>query len=52
MELLKFTENEIGRDLISCGHGTQRSIQMTLIQHLSDIKRGTENKSIKYIIID
>lgn len=40
---LKVYENDgIGRELTSYGHGTQRSIQMTLIQHLADIKRGAE----------
>ncbi|NBL00047.1 MAG: ATP-dependent endonuclease [Erysipelotrichia bacterium] len=40
---LKVYENDgIGRELTSYGHGTQRSIQMTLIQHLADMKRGAE----------
>lgn len=48
---LKVYENEIGRDLISYGHGTQRSIQMTLIQHLADIKRGTETRASNTLLL-
>jgi len=40
---LKVYEGEanIGRDVSSFGHGAQRSIQMALIRHLAEIKRGT-----------
>lgn len=48
---LKVYENEIGRELTSYGHGTQRSIQMTLIQHLADIKRGTEARSSNTLLL-
>ncbi len=41
---LKVYEDGMGRDLTSYGHGAQRSIQMTLIQHLADIKRGANDR--------
>ena len=31
-------QNEIGTDVSALGHGAQRSIQMTLIRHLADLK--------------
>lgn len=38
---LRVYENGIGRDLTSFGHGTQRTIQMTLIQYLAELKQGS-----------
>ncbi len=41
---IKVYENQLptGRDVSSLGHGAQRSIQMALIQHLSEIKRSNQ----------
>lgn len=50
---LKVYENDgIGRELTSYGHGTQRSIQMTLIQHLADIKRGAEETVANTLLLN
>ncbi len=48
---LKVYEDDIGRELTSYGHGTQRSIQMTLIQHLADIKRGAHNRPSNTLLL-
>lgn len=48
---LKVYENEIGRDLTSYGHGTQRSIQMTLIQHLADMKRESHDRPSNTLLL-
>ncbi|MRG45354.1 AAA family ATPase [Chitinophaga sp. SYP-B3965] len=36
-------QSPTGRDVSSLGHGAQRSIQMALVQHLSEIKRNNQN---------
>lgn len=42
-----------GKDISSYGHGTQRSIQMALIRHLADKKRGVDaNASTTLLLID
>lgn len=46
-----YENNGIGRELTSYGHGTQRSIQMTLIQHLADIKRGVEETAANTLLL-
>ena len=48
---LKVYEDDIGRELTSYGHGTQRSIQMTLIQHLADIKRGGNDRPSNTLLL-
>ena len=42
-----------GRDIVSIGHGAQRSIQMALILHLADVKKkGGEDVSRTLLLID
>lgn len=48
---IKVYENNIGRDLTSYGHGTQRSVQMSLIRHLADIKRGTNDRTSNTLLL-
>jgi hypothetical protein len=48
---IKVYENGIGRDLTSYGHGTQRSVQMSLIRHLADIKRGVNNRASNTLLL-
>ncbi|MGC6761680.1 AAA family ATPase, partial [Escherichia coli] len=36
----------------SYGHGTQRSIQMSLIRHLADITNGDDIKTTTLLLID
>lgn len=40
------------RDITSYGHGTQRSIQMTLIRHLAEIKRGRTSGGTTLLLVD
>lgn len=42
----------IARDCSSYGHGTQRSIQMSLIRHLADITNGDDIKTTTLLLID
>jgi len=48
---IKVYENDIGRDLTSYGHGTQRSVQMSLVRHLADIKRGNANRITNTLLL-
>ncbi len=48
---LRVYEDGIGRDLVSFGHGTQRSIQMTLVQHLAEIKRGNDERTSNTLLL-
>lgn len=42
-----------GKDVSSMGHGAQRSLQMALIQHLSEIQKGEDNNlSTTLLLID
>jgi len=46
-------DNANSRDVSSMGNGAQRSIQMTLIRHLADIKLSSqENKTTTLLLID
>jgi putative ATP-dependent endonuclease of OLD family len=40
-----------GRDVSSMGHGAQRSIQMALIQHLSEIKRSSQTQTTTTLLL-
>lgn len=42
----------IERDFISFGHGTQRSIQMTLIRHLAELRREKAKAGTTLLLID
>lgn len=48
---LKIYENGEGRDLTSYGHGTQRSVQMALVQHLAEIKKGTQDRVTNTLLL-
>lgn len=41
-----------GVDVASLGHGAQRSIQMTLVRHLADLKASQEEASTTLLLID
>lgn len=47
-------DEDVSRDISRFGHGTQRSIQMALIQYLAEIKKTSESsrKSNTFIFID
>lgn len=48
-----FEDNNEGRDLSSYGHGAQRALQIALIQHLAEIKRGAGTQgSTTLLLID
>ncbi|MGH8085008.1 MAG: ATP-dependent nuclease [Lysobacter sp.] len=50
---LKVRENDGDeRDFGSYGHGAQRSIQMTLIRHLAEVKRGDVTGGTTLLLID
>lgn len=52
---IKVYENQstIGTDVSALGHGAQRSIQMTLIRHLADLKLASqENSTTTLLLID
>lgn len=40
------------RDILSIGHGAQRSIQMALVRHLAEIKSSNTNEPTKLLLID
>lgn len=40
-----------GKELTALGHGAQRSIQMTLVRHLADIKREVETASSTTLLL-
>jgi len=44
-------EMDMGRDVSSFGHGAQRSIQMALIRHLAEIKRGNNNATTRTLLL-
>lgn len=44
-------QNGIGTDVSSLGHGAQRSIQMTLIRHLADLKIATQETSTTTLLL-
>ena len=44
-------QNEIGTDVSVLGHGAQRSIQMTLIRHLADLKLNAEERTTTTILL-
>jgi putative ATP-dependent endonuclease of OLD family len=41
----------MGRDVASFGHGAQRSIQMALIRHLAEIKRGANETTTRTLLL-
>ncbi|MBI2722633.1 MAG: AAA family ATPase [Bacteroidetes bacterium] len=43
--------NPTGKDVSALGHGAQRSIQMALVQHLADIKRGVSAQASNTILL-
>lgn len=46
-------QNELGTDVSALGHGAQRSIQMTLIRHLADLKiNAGEQTTTTLLLID
>ncbi len=47
-----YEQNHVGRDISSYGHGAQRSIQMALIQYLSEIKQRTDSITTTLLLID
>lgn len=50
---LKVKENDgVERDFGSYGHGAQRSIQMTLVRHLAEVKRGDKSGGTTLLLID
>lgn len=44
-------QNGVGTDVSSLGHGAQRSIQMTLIRHLADLKIATQETSTTTLLL-
>lgn len=48
---LKIYENGLGRELSSYGHGTQRSVQMALVQHLAEVKKGNNNRITNTLLL-
>ncbi len=49
LKVFESREDEpVMRDISRFGHGTQRSIQMALIQYLAEIKKKTANQKIKH----
>lgn len=40
-----------GRDVSSFGHGAQRSIQMALIRHLAEIRRGSNTSTTRTLLL-
>lgn len=50
---IKLFENNIGRDLIDFGHGTQRAVQMALIRQLAEVKSSAgETGATVLLLID
>ncbi|WP_348728836.1 AAA family ATPase [Rheinheimera texasensis] len=47
-----YEQNQTGREISSYGHGTQRSVQMALIQYLSEIKQNNESITTTLLLID
>ena len=44
-------QNGVGSDVSSLGHGAQRSIQMTLIRHLADLKIASQETSTTTLLL-
>lgn len=44
-------QNPNGSDVSSLGHGAQRSIQMTLIRHLADLKLNSEEQTTTTLLL-
>ncbi|MGR5500745.1 ATP-dependent nuclease [Vibrio sp. DNB22_10_4] len=49
---IKLYEHNIGRNVNEYGHGTQRSVQMALIQQLSEVMKGAESATTTLLLID
>lgn len=49
---IRLFEDEFSRDIAMFGHGTQRSVQMALIRHLAELKKGVEVKTRTLLLID
>lgn len=50
---LRVKENDgVERDFGSYGHGAQRSIQMTLVRHLAEVKRGHRVGGTTLLLVD
>ncbi|MGN2389587.1 ATP-dependent nuclease [Pseudomonas syringae] len=44
--------DDVARDFTAYGHGAQRSVQMALVRHLAEVKRGIDSPTTTLLLID